>query len=265
MRLFLKAVLLVASFIATYFLLLQVNWVKVLHIKEVGESTEEKLGALYWSLYSKMEDEIHDQEILAPIDSLVHRICQKNDLDKKKIKVHLMHVDQVNAFALPDHHLVLFSDLVLDCEHENELSGVIAHEIAHMESGHIMKKLVKEIGLSMLISMTAGNGNPETIHRAIKILSSTAYDRSLESEADAVGVQYLINAGIDPEGLANFLFRMGAAEKDAPTQLSWISTHPLSEERSKAIIEQKAGKTFENVVVLDSIHWSNLKELIRKN
>lgn len=236
-----------------------IDWMTVLQVKELGDTTEEKLGKLYWDLFKTMEKEEDRSEVTSPVDTILTHLCRANDIDRSRIKLHIVDSDNVNAFALPDYHMVVFTGLIDDCETESELAGVIAHELAHMESGHIMKKLVKEIGLSVLISMTSGKGSPELIREAVRILSSTAYDRSLESEADMTGVDYMIKAEMDPEGLASFLYRMSAAEKDLPRQLFWITTHPGSEERMKTILNYIEGQRFEVKPVLDSVQWFSMQ------
>jgi predicted Zn-dependent protease len=71
--------------------------------------------------------------------------------------------DEINAFALPNGHLIVYSGLILNSDNQEELIGFICHEIAHIALNHIMKRLVKEIGTSVLISMTTGNGGSEII------------------------------------------------------------------------------------------------------
>jgi predicted Zn-dependent protease len=258
-NLFLKLVLLAGGFLVTWGLLRQLDWMNILNVQEVGDSTEQRLGKLYWDIFSKMEEEESRTEVTGPVDSLLTQLCTSNGISREKIKLHLIRKDDINAFALPDYHLVVFTGLIDDCENEAELAGVIAHELAHMEQGHIMKKLIKEIGLSMLISMTSGSGSPDVIREALRILSSTAYDRTLETEADISGVDYLIKAGINPEGLASFLFRMSSGEKDLPRQIFWITTHPGSEERSKAIIQYIEGRSYTTEFVLDSLEWEMMQ------
>jgi predicted Zn-dependent protease len=128
-----------------------------------------------------------------------------------------------------------------------------------MEEGHIMKKLIKEIGLSVLISMTTGSGNPDIIQYAVKILSSSAYDRNLEREADLTGVKYLMNAQIDPEPFAAFLFRMSSLEEDLPRQLFWISSHPGSEDRAKDILQRIESESITTRPAMDSLQWDQVQ------
>jgi predicted Zn-dependent protease len=228
----------------------------------MSKTTEEKLGDLFWDLFRKETSEIGSKNVKAPLDSLVEKICKANRIDVTTIKLHIVKSDQVNAFALPNRHLVIHSALILNVENEGELCGVISHEIAHMELSHVMKKLIKEVGLSVLISMTTG-GSGETVRQAAKLLSSSAYDRSLEKEADLKAVDYLINAEMDPEQLANFLYRLADNESSSMKYLSWVTTHPDSKERAEYIIEAMEGKAKKNEPILKETTWNKLKEYLK--
>ena len=60
----------------------------------------------------------------------------------------------------------------------------MAHEIGHIEHGDVMKKLVRDVGLSMLTTIAGGNGDQEIGQDMVRLLSSSAFDREQESEAD---------------------------------------------------------------------------------
>ena len=252
----------VAIIVAVWFGLSQVDWMKLFNIQQTTQNTEEKIGDLFWKMLKNSESEITSDSIVAPIDSMVTRICTANSIDRKKIKLHLLRKDEINAFALPGNHLVVFSGLISVCENDAELYGVIGHELAHMEKNHVMNKLVKEIGLSVLISMSTGNGNSEAIKSAIKQISSSAYDRKLETEADLTAADYLEKAGIDPEPFANFLYRLADQTKNLPNQIYWIRSHPESKERAEKIIEQIKGKSFPKAERKDSLRFERLKKKV---
>ncbi|MDP3641709.1 MAG: M48 family metallopeptidase [Bacteroidota bacterium] len=242
----------------------QVDWMKLLNIEQTTQNTEEKIGDLFWKLLKNTESEITSDSIVAPVDSMLTCICVVNSIDRTKVKLHLLRKDEINAFALPNNHLVVFSGLISACENEAELQGVIAHELAHMEKNHVMNKLIKEIGLSVLISMSTGNGNAEIVKEALKHLSSTAYDRKLETEADLTAVDYLEKAGINPEPFANFLYRLADETQNLPSQIYWISTHPESKERAEKIIEHIKGKNFPKTSAKDSLRFERLKESVKE-
>lgn len=258
-----ESVLTVSVIAAVWFGLSQVDWMKLLNIEQATQSTEAKIGDLFWDLMRKSETEITAESVVQPIDSMLARICAANSIDRKKIKLHLLRKDVINAFALPNNHLVVYSGLIATCENEAELCGVMSHELAHIEKNHVMSKLVKEIGLSVLISMSTGNGNTETIKSAIKQLSSSAYDRKLETEADLTAVDYLEKAGINPEPFANFIYRLGDETKNFPSQIYWISSHPESKERAEKIIERIKNSGFTYAGGADSLKFASLKEKLQ--
>jgi len=258
-KVLIELVFTVAIMVAVWFGLSQVDWMKLLNIEEATQNTEEKIGDLFWKMIKNTESEITSDSIVTPVDSMLTKICVANSIDRAKIKLHLLRKDEVNAFALPNNHLVVFSGLITSCENEAELYGVLGHELAHMEKNHVMNKLIKEMGLSVLISMSTGNGNAEIMKEALKHLSSTAYDRKLETEADLTALDYLEKAGINPEPFANFLYRLADQTKNLPSQIYWISTHPESKERAEKIIEHIKGKEFPKVEKKDSLRFERVK------
>lgn len=260
----LQVVILVGIFFLTLFLSRKVNWMKLFHIDKITKSTEEKLGDLIWKSYSSTTTEITSYKIINTVDSIVNKICNANDIDSATIKIHVIEKDDINAFALPGNHLAIYAGLIKDCENADELAGVIAHELAHMQKNHVMKKLVKEIGMGALISLTTGNGSGGTVSEIIRMLSSSAYDRKLESEADITGVDYLMNAKINPEGLAQFLFRMATTEKNMPQAVYWISTHPESEERAKDIMARIRVSKKQNFAKSSTADWDKFKSHLDK-
>lgn len=255
---FVQAIILIACFVGTFFALSQIDYLKAFNIKEATNTTEEKLGDLFWETIKRSETVITNDSVNKLVDKLVTRIAEKNGIDRKTIKVHVIEKDEINAFAMPDRYLVIYSGLIENCENESELAGVICHEMAHIEKNHVMKKLVKEIGLTMLISITTGGRSPEMIKEAAKMLSSSAYDRELESEADLTGVDYMMKANLDPSKLADFLYKL-STEQYLPEQFYWVSTHPESKERAEAIVRYIEGEKFEKKPILTQKEWEALK------
>lgn len=251
-------------FFGAWFGLSNINWLTLFQVKQATNTTEEKLGKLFWDLFSKTEKEVLAPAILEPLDSLVTHLCKHNNLDRRKIKLHVLDKDEVNAFALPDHHLVVYTGLIREAEKEAELVGVLGHELAHIEKNHVMKKLIKEVGLSLLISMTTGNAGGQVIAESARLLSSTAYDRDLEREADQQSVSYMLQAGLDPEPFAGFLYRLGGEQGDLPDQVYWVTTHPDSKERAEDIIASLKNKTIKAKPVLATKDWEGLKKKVQE-
>lgn len=258
-KIILQGTITILLFLGTWLALIQIDWMKVFKVQKVTDKTEQKLGEIFWEVFKKSEKENKNTDVLNAVDSIVTHICNANRIDRKKIKIHILNKDEINAFALPNGHLIVYSGLIMNSDNQEELAGVICHEIAHIELNHVMKKLVKEIGLSVLISMTTVNGGSEVIKETAKMLSSSAFDRSLEKEADIKAVDYLIKAKINPEPFANFLYKL-SQEHGETKYLTWISTHPDSKERAEYITEYSKNKPGDYQTILSNSTWDNLKE-----
>ncbi|MFV0248603.1 MAG: M48 family metallopeptidase [Tenacibaculum sp.] len=262
-KIVIQGTLTILLFIGIWFALTQINWIKVFKVQNITDKTEQKLGELILEVLKKTEKENKNTYVAKSIDSILTRICKANNIDKKTLKIHVFDKDNINAFALPNGHLIIYSGLVLNSDNQGELAGVICHEIAHIKLNHVIKKLIKEIGLSVLISITTGSGATEVIKKIAKILSSSAFDRSLEKEADLKAVDYMIEAKIDPESFANFLYKLSSKEHEAVKYLSWINTHPDSKKRAAYIIDYSKDKATSYKPILSIQTWNRLKEELK--
>lgn len=258
MKIFLQGLLLIVLFFLSWYGLSRINWTKIFRVEAIADRTEKELGDMLWKSFKSGNEEVDDPYVMNIMDSILNRVCEKNDLDKKRFKLHLVKHEMVNAFALPDDHLVIFTGLLEAADSPEELTGVICHEIAHLQRNHVMKKLVKEIGLSAVINASAGGG--EILREAAGVLTSTAFDRKLEKEADITAVEYLINAQIDPEPFANFLYKLSKKDSEMSRYMSWISTHPQSKERANYVMDQVKKRTVYYTPVLSEASWLILQQ-----
>jgi predicted Zn-dependent protease len=251
-------------FFGTWFLLTNVDFIKILRVEQFSKDNEHKLGEFILEAIKRRDDELDSDTVQACLDSIIRRLCVPNNIGDSSIVVHVLINDDVNAFALPDHQLIVYTGLIRYCKSPEELGGVLAHEIAHMEQRHVMKKLVKEVGLTMLTTVAGGESSGEIGRQVVKLLSSSAFDREQESEADVSAVHMMARAGIDPENLANFLFRLSQEKHNIPKNFAWLSTHPDSQDRSAEILKLRKQETFHGSSVTDSDTWATVEKIVRK-
>lgn len=256
-----KFAVLVALFALPYFALTQIDWLTLLKIEETKKNTEEKLGDLFWDIYRDVEKEYRNEDVYKTVDSILTRICKENRIERKKIQLHLLEKSDVNAFALPGNHLVIFTGLIAEAESPEELAGVVAHEVAHLQLNHVMRKLVKEVGLATLVGMVTGGKNRQAISTAHD-LSRTAFDRKFEKEADLRAVDYMIAADINPQPFADFLFKMSKHSGSQALE-AWLSTHPESAERADYVLEYSGSKTYDTRDIISAATWISTKEILQ--
>jgi predicted Zn-dependent protease len=233
-KLFFLLLFIVIVFGGCYYVYSKINWSGLFGVKKITENVDEQLGDVFWKSYSAEMVEVKDRKIVEPIQQMVRDLCYENNIAASSINVHVVENNEINAFAMPGRHLVVHTGLIDFADHQEEIAGVIAHEIAHIESGHVVKKLGKEIGLSILMNLTLGDIGGEVVRNALSTITSTAYDRSLEKEADLKAVDYMIAAKMNPTYLASFLEKLDK-QAQTPEVLQWVSTHPDSKERVRYI------------------------------
>jgi predicted Zn-dependent protease len=251
------AIVILGGFVALFFWLRSIDWVGMFDLEKHTRDTEEKLGDLFWEHLGDEGEQVTDSLTVAAMDSMVHRLCDANAIPRERIKVHVFRADVVNAFAMPGGHLVVNSALIEDCKNPEQLCGVLAHEMAHIELRHVMKKLVREVGMSVLVNITTGGGDGGQIGEVVGALSSKAFDRDMEREADLKAVDYLTNANIDPHPFADFLYLTGNGESEEAFE--WLSTHPSSKERMEYVLEEIGKRQFELQQVIAASTWEKLK------
>lgn len=262
MKTLLKGLGIIISFFGLWLALGQIDFVTIFKIKEAKSNTESKIGDLIWTQIEKAEDVIYDDSIVKTLDSLLLPLCKENFIERDSLKVHIINKAEINAFAMPDGHLVVYTGLIEASKNEQALLGVLGHEIAHIEGNHVMKKLSKEIGFSVLLSLTGANAS--VIKEVVSSLSSSAYDRGLEREADLKSVEYMMNAEIDPRPFADFMYEL-SIDNELHKYTYWISTHPESEARAKYILNKIKGKKIKSKKILSEKSWENFKKQIKEN
>ena len=246
----------IAVFGAVFYCFSMVDWMRVFNYPSF--SFEKLLGDLYEEYYLEKQEQVADDTVTASLNTLLVHICEANDIDHSSIKLYCLKNEEVNAFAFPNRRVVVYSGLLTACEDETELAGVMAHEIAHIEKGHIMRLLVKEIGFQILLGQLLGKGG-EIVTQTGKTISSSAYDRSLEREADATAVAYLQKANITTTGIANLFLRL-AKEENNVFYTAWISTHPDSKERAQTIQKLSENIEINYQKMLSDEQWQKIKD-----
>ncbi len=140
-----------------------------------------------------------------------------------------------NAFALPDGSVVLLDQLVALAQNDDEIYGVLAHELGHVHYHHGMRLLLQ--GSAVALLMTAWVGDVSTLLATLPTgLLQARYSRDFEAQADAYAADTLLALGIPPSRLADLLQRMVEQRdhhKDRTENAisGYLSSHPPTHER----------------------------------
>jgi predicted Zn-dependent protease len=177
------------------------------------------------------------------------RIVASTDAGRTKYRFdfHLLNDhDVVNAFALPGGQVFITEALFRMLSTEDELAGVLGHEIGHVVGRHSSEQIAKSDLLNGLTSafsvgVSGSNGGYDAARMAqfVNQLVNLKFTRGDESEADKLGVRFMMEAGYQPEAMIKvmeILKRVAGSGK----QPEIMSTHPDPENRIGKIKEEIA-------------------------
>ncbi len=138
---------------------------------------------------------------------------------------------EVNAYALPGGIVVVNAGMIEKADSAEELAGVLAHEVQHIEHRHTLQQMIHTAGWAAVLAVALGDVSAITaivIHQ----LGNLRNSRKLESQADVEGLKALARAGIPLAGMAS-LFRKLQAEQErrGGEGAALLSSHPATAER----------------------------------
>jgi len=184
---------------------------------------------------------VRDPVLLAYVQALGSRVSASVADDGDFFRFHLVRNGEVNAFAVPGGHVVLYTTLILETESEGQLASVVAHEVAHLVQRHPTRSLARSHGrelsasAGMLVAvLLGGQAGAATMAAtsAMAVGDRLRYSRAFEQEADTVGLDLLASAGYNPHSAVDFLHRLERGSRvQGLSPPEYLLTHPLSTRR----------------------------------
>lgn len=245
----------------------------------LSKSTEAQIGRAIMRDIRESGMVVEDPQVTEYINEIGHRISvQANDGDHE-FSFFVIDDPRINAFALPGGFIGVHTGLIEASRNEDELAGVIAHEVAHVTQRHIARAIHANSRQSMLSTalmlgamiLGASGAGGDAMQAGIAVAQGSAvqqqinFTRSNEYEADRVGIHALSEAGFDPYGMATFFEVMSRQETASPDLRipEFLRTHPVTSTR---ISEARArAADYERVVSKDSPSYGIAKSRILVN
>jgi predicted Zn-dependent protease len=138
----------------------------------------------------------------------------------------------LNAFCTPGGYIYIYTGLMKFLESEDQLAGVMGHEMAHADKRHSTESMTREYGIQTLINIIFGSDKGQLVRIAAG-LKSLQYSRANESQADEYSVIYLYPTAYNAYGAAGFFEKIIAQGGTNPPE--FLSTHPNPDNRVQAI------------------------------
>ncbi|NQX88606.1 MAG: M48 family metallopeptidase [Halioglobus sp.] len=225
-----------------------------LKLPNLGESStslfsaeyEYQLGRAWLRMFRSQAPTVDDPLLFDYLEHLTYKLANHSALQDRRLDLVIVDNPNINAFAVPGGVIGVHNGLLAWADNEDELATVLAHEIAHLSQRHFsrgvefqqrMQPLALAAMLASLVLMATSDSNVGmaalSASQAAAQDSALRYSRSNEQEADRIGMQTLLDAGMDPQAAPAMFERMLQATRYTRGDQvpEFLRTHPLSESR----------------------------------
>jgi len=179
---------------------------------------------------------VTDPEVAGYVERIGQDIVKKIDAPFFDYHFFVIRDASLNAFAVPGGFVYVHSGLLLRAANDDEVAGVLGHEIAHVNAHHIARQeeATRLMNYATLLGMALAVVQPALGAAAVAANETVQlrYRREFEQEADFLGARYLRAAGRDPRGMLDFFKKLADEERMQPTFAPpYLSSHPVTDER----------------------------------
>jgi len=185
------------------------------------------------------DPDVNDQQLVREVGNHLVRssVASKTPY---KFEFHLLADPRtVNAFALPGGQIFITRALFSQLTNEDQLAGVLGHEIGHVIGRHAGERMEKDqllTGLAGAAGVAMGDQQSAQMAQQFAALIGLSYGRDQELQSDELGVKFMIDAGYKPEALIDVMEILKRASGGA-SRPEFTSSHPDPENRKQKIEE----------------------------
>lgn len=189
------------------------------------------------SKYEQVSDPAQLERINRVVNSLVGQLHNK----EPKFSIRVLKSDQVNAFTTGGPYIYIYSALLDQIADDDELAGILGHELAHVDAGHILRAQAQSawIGLGSLAAGALTKGDDRKKVAEGHSAANATFSREHETEADILGALYAVRAGYKARGIATFFDeQMAGEEKRRAEIIAQVRAAHDKLETLKAIVDE---------------------------
>jgi len=204
--------------------------------RAVRGGSERELGRRFFLAARSQLPLIDDPAVTEYVDRLGGRLVKTLGAQEFDYHFYVVQHPALNAFAVPGGYVFVFSGLLGRVANDDELAGVLAHEIGHVSAHHIVRQQREGQvwSYAALLGLLLSAVNPVLGAGAVAAAETAQlkYSREFEQEADYLGLRYASEASYDPHALGSFFKQLLTEQRVNPAGVpAYMLTHPLTEDR----------------------------------
>lgn len=210
----------------------------------ISPEQEKQFGESFMRQIRRSGKLVQDPELNDYIQNLGYQLAAASDSPGYGFTFFLVDNPSINAFAGPGGYIGVHTGLLMAARNESELAGVLAHEIAHVTQRHLLRayeaaqRMSLPTAAALIAAILIGSQDGQAGQAALVGVQAASaqyqinFTRANEHEADRVGIQTLVRAGIDPRGMPDFFERLYQQNRLYGNRLpEFLSTHPVTTSR----------------------------------
>ena len=206
------------------------------HAAAVSYQGERDLGRRFDLAVRQRVPMIEDPEVTGYVNEIGRKLVAKLDDSYFDYQFAVVKDPRINAFAVPGGYVYVNSGLLAMVKNEDELAGVLGHEIGHVHGHHVIRQQEKTEALNYAALLGTLLSVVQPAAGALASAASAAvalqYQREFEQEADYMGARYLQAAGYDPRAMLDFFKQLSDQTRIASGAAPpYLQSHPVTDER----------------------------------
>ena len=143
----------------------------------------------------------------------------------------------INAYCMPGGKMVIYTGIIEQLKlNDDELAAIIGHEMAHALREHSREQISQRFATTQVVNIGSillglGSAGQNVASLASDLILTLPFSRSMELEADVMGMELMARAGFDPNGAVSVWQKMNALSEGRSSSTTFLSTHPSDEAR----------------------------------
>jgi beta-barrel assembly-enhancing protease len=243
-------------------------------VDKIPVEWEEKLGNTILSTFPV--EKTPDPKVIALLTDILRLLKQsKAEEIPYNLKIYILSTQEINALALPGGNIIIFEGLLKIAESPEELAAMLAHEAQHIFLKHSTRGILRNLASGLLMTLVLGDANT-VMEIAINIagnFNTLGFSRKMETEADIKGLEMMLDAKINPQGMLSIFKKLMKEElkleknkKNKSTSkyfyeiFSYMSTHPSAKSRLNKLEVLIANNSEKLLIPLyPNSNWNEIK------